>query len=494
MPAGRLPRLLKKLLPLTAASAKVDAPRPATLRVTTSGGLINRTGLFTSSIALAGLVITGTALGAVAAPTPPPNTFVTGHVASGRAVLDEARGTASLAEPQPVSGAAVQLVWLPHSDLARPGQEIKPVIVAGSRTDTHGRYELVVVPGRALVEEAQRNGGWANFDLVTRTRDGEVVSEGIARRWTGEDWALDQDESPDHLTPIGRDEAGQMTNASHGAASSETDLERSASAAVAAGQPGVSTAAASEGTTYAASSESLDSGETVDAGSVSIDEVAVGTAAGNGGTVPCSFITTGTGKKMAKLAWFHNTSDFDSSWEYGESADTDVSVGIDYNGDGGWTTSGTAHSGNDFGSKIGNSATGDYHNYPTSYFKYIQGYYKPYGQGDYCDNGIPVWTKKVTVRGWAGGVNEKAGAFKDCSDSPRKEHRVWMSKGSFFEKTSTNARSISGAVSFSFIQLGGQSGFSSYLQLHWKAAQGGGYICGYSDYPAGTPGIIYTQN
>jgi hypothetical protein len=404
--------------------------------------------------ALTFAVIAGVAQSAPAGAAPPSDVFLTGVVENATATVTQGVVDAKTARNvKAAGGASVSLSYIDSSN-AKVGDELFPVVLASTKTDSSGRYTLRLKPSAALKQQIAKNDNYLNVDLAVTTADGST-QEAISGYWNGVGWGNKErpETSPtrQHRTMLATDPATGATNGVRAAKQSGAKGGASASPALAAG------------------------------------------------TVPCSFIITGNPTKYTKVAELHGTTATRSTWTYGRTADSDIDAAIDYDGNGGWSISGSAHIGTSNSSSTGASTihtlTGYY---ATSNFQYREGYYKPYGTYSgytLCSGtGVTPNTKSLKANSWLGGASTNANLSQyDCYDAPQSSYRVVQSVNSFFNTSSARAQKYSGSAVFSYVSLGATSGFSTYVDLGFKWDNGrSGYLCGNNAYPTSAK-ILYVN-
>jgi hypothetical protein len=334
---------------------------------------------------------------------------------------------------KPAAGARVSVSYL-DLDGVQVGEERFPQVLTTTTTDSHGHYQVHLTPDRALLEKAASNGGYLNLELGVDAGSRDI-QETVPAYWNGSGWGR-----PDRVETLPSTEHHTLL---------ATDPKTGAV----------------NGTKSAGRYSTL-------------------------GTVSCSFVTTGTPTRYTKVVEFHNTAYTSGRWTYGTSADSDIDVGLDYDGNGGWGVSGTAHIGTSLGSNSGVARSGVLLGYyGTTNMQYLEGYYQPYGtySGYTTCSGLSVtpWTKSVRATKWLGGTGSTGSLTQyDCYDAPQSSYRNNQLNGSFFSTSSSRAAKFSGSANFSYISLGATSGYSTNIDLHWDWNLGrGGYSCGSNAYP-----------
>jgi len=346
----------------------------------------------------------------------------------------------------------VVVTWIPGLAEAQVGDSLTVVTVATTTTAADGSYRVEVDPTGRMRAEAAGNDGWVNFDVSVATADGRAQGTGFSRRTVPGGWAQ---RNPRALSL----EAGGGTTSDQGALD---DVDFSFA--------GVTSGATSTGVAPTATGSTL-----------------------------CSFDVTATPERYVRILNFHNASNANASWTYGETADSDIETAFKAGG-GAWGVRGSSHVGNSDGSSVGHSYTDKVNHYARTSFQFTEGYYKPFGQGSYCngDPSIPVMSKRKTATRWVGGVSPKRapGAyFVGCRSHPQSDYRKSYPAGSFFHKSTTRATRIGAAVDVGPITVGGTSGYSTQVDMKWDITRGRGiWLCGNEDAITGSPGVINAQN
>lgn len=415
-----------------------------------------------------GLVAAALAPATTAATAAPPTTkhdrMVTGRVLAGLTAASAA----------PVESTQVYLWWIPGLDSAQVGDELAIETLATATTDAEGRYAIDVAPTPALRRAAALNGGWVNFDIGTLNAEmDKTVVLGVSRRLVNGKWET-RPGGPPATTPKSQartgidDESGWESAESSSAPTDMVLTEQSADVPPASG-----TSKSSRRTSAAAAAA---------------------------GTAYCSFVVTGTPQRSVNVVEFHNASNSNANWVYGESADSNIEGGIDYSGDGGWGVGAAKEVSNSTSSTVGRSYTGGTkaNNYGTSDFDFVDGYYKPYGAGSTCEgSSIPVNTKTKNPTKWVGGVGSNTGTGSEyigCDQSPQSGNRTNYPVGSVFDRVSSSAAKISLAVDLGPITVGSKSGYSTSMDMHWDSKRGNGiWLCG-TNSGVLTAGVIHAQN
>lgn len=388
-------------------------------------------------------VVFAVAQAAPAGAATPSDVFLTGVVQSGTATVTAGVADAKTAKDVKASaGAKVTLSYIDTTNVS-VGDELTPQILASTTTDSAGRYTLRLNPSAAVLAKIAKNDNYLNADLNVSTPTGGQ-QEAVSGYWNGRGWGntARPETLPDreHRTLLATDPVTKATNGTRTATPTLTS-----------------------------------------------------------GTVSCSFIVTGRPTKYTKVAELHGTVATRSTWTYGTSADSDIDAALDYDGNGGWSLSGSAHVGTSNSSSTGSSTVHVLAGwYATSNFQYTEGYYKPYGSysGYTTCSGLSVtpYTKSLRASTWLGGASSNGSLSQyDCYDAPQSSYRVSQSVNSFFNTSSARAQKYSGAAVFSYVSLGATSGFSSYVDLGFKWDNGrSGLLCGNNAYPTSAK-ILYVN-
>jgi hypothetical protein len=208
----------------------------------------------------------------------------------------------------------------------------------------------------------------------------------------------------------------------------------------------------------------------------------------NGGPTPVCLWQPGTTKTNVAtvVGELHTPADSSATFTYGQSADSDVSVGVSADGVH-WSLSGTEHVGtsrsNSFTAPLGASSG----RLITSGFEYTSGTWKWSIVGGLCGN-------KYSVRPgtWDGGGN--FGADVSSLDNHCKagtKNTQDLGPGYTWSTGTEAAHTFDGGVSVFGVGLGVRSGFSRNVQAHWVMGRSAHhYLCG-SDGPTTTASRIY---
>lgn len=377
------------------------------------------------------------------------------------------------ASATPTESAQVYLWWVPGLESAEVGDELAIETLATATTDSEGRYEINVTPTPALRRAAATNGGWVNFEIGTVNAEmDKTVILGVSRRLINGKWET-RPGGPPATTPKTQARTGVDDESAWESAESS-----------------------SEPTDLMLTEQSADL-PSASAPQRSSSRAALGSVAG---TTYCTFVTTATPQRPVNVVEFHNASNSNGSWSYGQRADSDIEGGIDYSGDGGWRVSAAKEVSNSTSSTVSRSYTGGdkANNYGTSDFKFVDGYYKPYGSGNTCEgSSIPVNTKVKNPTKWVAGVGSNTGAGSEyigCDQSPQKDNRSTYPVGSSHVRDEQSAAKIALAVDLGPITVGSKSGYSTNMSMRWESKRGNGmWLCG-TNSGVTTAGVIHAQN
>lgn len=393
---------------------------------------------------------------------PPPDVL-----AQGRVTVDTSTDTG------PVQDATVTVWWIPGLDTAQVGDRLPIETLASTPVNADGTYTIALTPTAAMRKVAAANGGWVNFDISASSPGvGKTTMSGISRRIVNGAWVVPGNKAPAATRATGARSAplgavGDEDPSTPASTTTVTDLVLTDSS----GDIGATGAAAKRTASAAEPAPSA--------------------------SVPCSFVTTGNPQRSVNVVEFHNAANANASWTYGQTADSDVEGGIQYNGSGDWSIGATKHVSNNNSSSVGRSYTDKINNFGTTDFKFVDGYYQPYGSGTTCNGtSIPVNTKVKNPVSWVSGVGGNQGPGSEyigCDQSPQNGHRVTLALNGFYERKSNTASRIGGAVDLGPITVGATSGFSTNMSSKWTAKRGKVWLCGTNkDVPYA--GVIHAQN
>ena len=420
-------------------------------------------------IAVVGFVSStgGQAIAVAAPPATPPNLLVTGRV------LSEVTPGVTAA-----TDATVYVWWIPGLADAQVGDELPIESLAATPVGPQGWYSISVAPTATMRREAAANGGWLNFNIGTVDRTvGKLEATGISRRLVNGAWVPPHTAVPTTTlttaaaaTPSG----GPEDPYAPASEASVTDLVLSSTS------PGVPQDTSSGGKNRATSAFSNVTAAT--------------------GIAYCSFIVDARPQRHVDVVEFHNATNSDARWTYGQSADSDIEGGIDYGDDGGWKIGATGHISNSNSAWVSRSNTDGAraNNYGTTDFDFIDGHYQPYGSGTTCEgSSIPVNTKVKNPQKWVAGVGSNTGVGSEyigCDQAPQSDHRTSYPVGSSFTRASSSASRIGVAVDLGPITTGAKSGYSTNMDLHWDSVRGHGiWLCG-TNYDVVSAGVIHAQS
>lgn len=176
----------------------------------------------------------------------------------------------------------------------------------------------------------------------------------------------------------------------------------------------------------------------------------------------------------------HNSPDDDGHWEYGETADSDIDVGISYDSGRIWGADGTAHVGNSGGGIIAGNTSVLWGKYVGTTFKYAHGYYA-------CAS----YVKFIRPVQWIGGTQFTHDvSVYDCLDAPQSGWRVRYEQGTSFTKNAARASRFGVGATIGPFTARSTSGYSSRVDMSWNWVRNWGYLCGNNNYPL-QAGIVY---
>ncbi|UUW88419.1 hypothetical protein ABFU82_08030 [Nocardioides sp. WV_118_6] len=385
---------------------------------------------------------------------------------------------------QAVAGAEVKIWWVPDELSGDIGADLPVQSIGTVLTSSDGSYTLPLKSTVQMQQAARANGGYLNLEIgVVSDQLGKLESTTVVRKLNAlGQWALpdlgnddtDIDGTGDPNDPEGGDDAPDALVAP---SSADPEVENPQA------QPDFVLSA--------------DSPDTPDDAATSSSRA--GLAAETPVYTPCSYVVDARPVRTVNVIEFHNASNSDARWTYGESADSDIEGAIDYAGDGGWSIHGSRHVGNSDSASVYRSYSGGKkaNNFGTTTFKFIEGHYKPLGLGKWCEGTtIPPNTKTKNAGTWYGGVGSNNGPgseFIGCLKKPQSDHRNSIAKFGGFTRSTKRAAKITGAVNVGPIKVGAQSGFSANLDVRWDALRGPIWLCG-TNYEPKTAGVIHAQN
>lgn len=318
-------------------------------------------------------------------------------------------------------GAAVALDWV-SGQTVRPGQAMRTARLSTARTDDVGNYTLAGVPTAEMRASAAANDGWLNFDLIISTGQ-SIKIESVSRHWDGTAWT---------------DYAGQRPG------QSPTDRRE--------------VLFAKDSTTGARNFAAAPANATIE---------------GAAFAPTCPPYTSSTTSKWTNVIEFHNSADSDGRWEYGQTADSDIEVGLSYNNGASFSSNGTVHIGNSSGARIFGTSSANYGRYVATMFNYAQGYY-----------GCIPNSRFIRATGWNGGTQATYDVtIYDCQDTPQSNYRVRYEKNTGFTKNSARAFTFTIGATIGNFTAKATSGYSTNVDMSWTFTRNWGYLCGNNDYP-----------
>ncbi len=306
------------------------------------------------------------------------------------------------------------------------GTDVTVPVVASTTTAADGRYQLAVAPGDPAVAAAlARNNGWVNVMIVAEANGLQTTIE-TGRTTAGSLGALAPSTKLSSALPSG---AAWVDR--NGAAPS-VDIT------LAPGRPGVSTLTAAQAASAAAVQP-------------------------NALAPPCTYTVTAAEQDPTVVGELHKWKDTTATFSYGQTADSDIGVGVNATGNG-WSLSGTVHIAQTYSATVGWGGwdpNGIFGGQLRSQFRYELRHWRNAPGSTYCgvDSIVPV--------SWAGGTSVGADVHQydgHCDTSP---HGQVYKGGGNLDRSSKRAYRYYGAVSAFGVGLDAQSGYSSFVHAHW---------------------------
>jgi len=348
---------------------------------------------------------------------------------------------------QPVAGQVALMIDPGASPI---GTEVTVPIVASATAGSDGRYSLVVSPDDPSVAAALlRNSGWVNFMIVAQANGLEATT--YAGRTSGANLS--------GLTQIAS--AGMRTTASTNAWVDRTGKVPSIEIKLVAGAPGVSR---------------MTSAQVADA------------AQTNAAAPPCRYTVADSQQAGTVVGEIHKWKDTTASFSYGQTADSDIGVGVNATGNG-WSLSGTVHVAQSNSATVGWGGwdpNGLFGGQLQTQFQYERRHWQNAPGSTYCG------VESIVAVGWNGGSSVGADVHQYDGHCDTAANRQSYKGGSPFDRTSSRAYRYYGAVSAFGVGLDAQSGYSSSVQMHWSfgTASNTHWMCG-NDGPTTTAQIVY---
>jgi hypothetical protein len=384
----------------------------------------------------------------------------------------------------PVSGAAVTAWWV--ADSIVDGETQGQMVVLGTTTtDSNGSYAVNGTATPEMMKAAADNGGWLNFAVSSSSTSLDMATTMmVSRQLVGQRFKAPT--PPKRAETVDNPALQRALGASASArlASAEQDENPTVPASVA---PDL---------TLVLSEDIPDDSE--GAGSASRAAAAAAPV--------CYFHYGADTQERTSVVEFHNASNANGKWTYGEKADSDIDVAIKYVGDA-WKVNGSDHVSNEHSLSVGQTYNGGdtANNYGRSDFLVRHATVEPLAgsapDGTQCyefPDDIRVGTKTVGPKNWVGGVGANSalpGAeYIGCSYTPQSTHRTSYATGTFFNRGSKDAAKIAGAVDLGPLTVGAKSGFSTNMSLHYDVVRGNGiWLCGTNYFPD-TAGVVHAQS
>ena len=198
---------------------------------------------------------------------------------------------------------------------------------------------------------------------------------------------------------------------------------------------------------------------------------------------PCTYTVTGSQQAPTVVGELHKWKDTTATFSYGQTADSDIGVGVNATGNG-WSLGGTVHI------SQSNSATVGWGGWaPDTTFG---GQLRSQFRYELRHWGSPACGVEMIVPvGWAGGTSVGADVHQydgHCDTTGGQDYKG----GSFLSRDSMRAYRYYGAVNVFGVGLDAQSGYSSSVRAHWDfgTASTNHWMCG-NDGPSTTAPIVY---
>jgi hypothetical protein len=167
----------------------------------------------------------------------------------------------------------------------------------------------------------------------------------------------------------------------------------------------------------------------------------------------------------------HTYYDQSGTFTYGQTADSDIGVGVSQNGTN-WSLSGSLHVGNNVGSSVSKSAG--------AYWGYTQKsnfhYHKLFG------NAFCPYLYKVEAQSWNTGMTDgtNISSLDGVCAAQHGAYRVIYGANTTFDRQTNSLYNFSGAVTVFGASLTAKSGASSYVKIHFNfgSATSSHPVCG----------------
>ena len=175
----------------------------------------------------------------------------------------------------------------------------------------------------------------------------------------------------------------------------------------------------------------------------------------------------------------HTVTGFNATFSYGQTADSNISVGETFNSGQSWSGSGngTLNAGNSQGSTVGltEQLNGTWGHQLQSQFTYVK-------ENWLCIPGGSTSTYRVIVSQWDGGF--QIGNDESGFDNHRNQYWNSYSSNSSFNRDTNTLYTYGAGVTLGFVTLSAQSGASIDVQLGWSnSGSSTRYLYGNNNYP-----------
>lgn len=330
------------------------------------------------------------------------------------------------------------------------GSQQDNLVVGNTTASSTGTFKVDVADYQTI---GYTNGGWVDFETKVMV-NGEPRYTFTSKRWDGSFWRDTEGATGTTYKDVDF-AAGEPSNLADTDGASMDGVETNDTAL-----------ARTSGTKVAASTQALAS------------------------EAPCNWYLDSTGYANTKVGEYHTGYDTTGYFEYGQRADSNISVGYNYGS--GWSLSGAKQVSTTNTSYVRWNRVANSHTQLKSKFKYLR-YHLTLGPSctSSSANFGKRWYKSVPYS-WYGGTvvgNTIAGPF--CTSSA---NRVGFTRGSSNYRGSARAYTYGGAASAFGASLSATSGFSANVDMSWNFGQGtaaGHYLCGTPD--INTSKIVYAR-
>lgn len=192
--------------------------------------------------------------------------------------------------------------------------------------------------------------------------------------------------------------------------------------------------------------------------------------------------TLATSNSYTTVGEIHTWTDDAARFTYGQTADSDIAVGVSTNGTN-WSLDGTYHVGNSASSAVSMTRSGQFGKLVQSSFHYEKNYY----------TNCPI-SYAIEVTGWNSGMVEGSSVSSvdgKCSTAYA-SYRVIYGTATTFDRSSSSFVTFNGAVTLFGASLTAKSGASQYVKIHYDFGTGTSQhtLCGNNAMPT-TAARIY---